>query len=307
MHRGLGQQETFGCAAMHSPAVVLVPPLGGSYNCTAARSRQQKERGPGHCCSIMLGSGTYEVQAVFPRTRPSFVSAFRLPRAGQQLAVLYLYMDRRRDTGPGPGEGAGRGIRRPACNRCTALHTSSFISLALLWCVADLPFLGVSKYALRLDANSSSPTSLAACLGPSGGSVKMRPGRNRVSYSVCPRPITQDKLLAPVVAASYQSSSPLHSIATLCHFNFCNFLVATGHGAVGQIALTLFRVSRFLIVISFFFYLLLQPSSSCPAICPRTLRQRLARVDCDRSAVAWQAVSGLRTQNGLCSRQTDLT
>lgn len=66
--------------------------------------------------------------------------------------------------------------------------------------------------------------------------------------------------------AYYTSYSPqswprainLHrrSIATLCHFNFCNFLVATGHGAVGQIALTLFRVSRFLIV-TFFFYLLL--------------------------------------------------
>jgi hypothetical protein len=91
--------------------------LGHPFACrracaAAARSRQQKERGPGHCCSIMLGSGTYEVQAVFPRTRPSFESAFRLPRSEQQLAVLYLptcTWTGRRDTGPGPGQRAGRG------------------------------------------------------------------------------------------------------------------------------------------------------------------------------------------------------
>lgn len=160
----------------------------------------------------------------------------------------------------------------------------------------------------RLDANSSSLASLAACLGPSGGSVKMRPGRNRVSSSACPRPITQDQLLARPGRGRQLSifiAAPFHCYLVplqLLQLSCGDWPWRRWPDRIDLISCLSFLNSDIFLFLSF------APVFFLPRdLAPRTLRQRLAQVDFDRSVVAWRAVSGLRTQNGLCSRQTDLT
>jgi hypothetical protein len=107
---GLGQQETLGCAAVHSPVSVPVPPVGGQTAMQLAAG--SRKRGAGHCSIISsLDLVHTKCRPYFHARDPHLNLAFRLPRAGQQLCYS---TSARRDTGPGPGVYAGRGIRRPA-------------------------------------------------------------------------------------------------------------------------------------------------------------------------------------------------
>lgn len=115
--------------------------------------------------------------------------------------------------------------------------------------------------AMRLD-----PRSLAwlHAWGHLGAPLKYGQGAIVFHPPSFQRPITQG--IRPGRGREQSISSLLHT--ALCHFNFCNFLIAADHGAIGRIALTLF-VSLVLIVIFFPFFLfpLFAPIVSfCPAI-----------------------------------------
>ncbi|KAL7901423.1 hypothetical protein HDV63DRAFT_198592 [Trichoderma sp. SZMC 28014] len=63
--------------------------LGGSYKCTALQAAEREGPWALLLHHAWIWDVLYEVRAVFPRTRPSFDSASRLPRSGQRLAALY--------------------------------------------------------------------------------------------------------------------------------------------------------------------------------------------------------------------------
>lgn len=159
----------------------------------------------------------------------------------------------------------------------------------------------------RLAANSSSLTSPAACLGSWGHlGAPLKCDQGAIVFHPPPvQGLLHKTSYSPVEAASYQSSSPLHCYLVplqLLQLSCGDWPWRRWPDRIDLISCLSFLNSDIFLFLSFCSSRLLL----APRFAPRTLRQRLAQVDFDRSVVAWRAVSGLRTRNGLCSRQTDL-